>query len=187
MHGKFLCIFTKYVYEMDKIEKYCRNSERWWSESFSGHGGWWRWVQLRIFIRWIEMCQMEYELVKSFLMIMELMGLIKIGGICMWLYVMDPWIINLSDFRHEDPSDRCPILHSHSIPCKILHIPTYTTPILILSMNLDRAKWNFHHRSHPSTEKFHANCPNPSKNHSANYTSWKGTLDSLLILAWEGN
>ena len=154
---------------------------------FFCHSRWWRWVQLRIFIRWIERWKIEYELVKSLVMIMGMMGWMKIGSICMVLYVMDPWIINLSDFHQECPSDRCPILHSHSIPCKILHIHTYTTPILILSMNLDRAKSNFHRRSHPSTVKFHPNCPNPSKNHSANSTSWKRTLDSLSIFEWEGN
>ena len=115
-------------------------------------------MQLRIFITWIEMSKIEYELVKSLVMVMGLMGLMSIGGICMVLYVMDAWIINLSDFHQECPSDKCPILHSHSIPCKILHIHTYTTPILILSMNLDRAKSNCHRRSHPSTVKFDAKC-----------------------------
>ena len=74
---------------------------------------------------------------------MGLMGLMEIGGICMVLYVMCVWIINLSDFHQECPSDGCPILHSHSIPSKILHIHTYTTPILILSMNLNSAECNF--------------------------------------------
>ncbi len=76
------------------------------------------------------------------------MGLMEIGGICMVLYVMDAWIINLSDFHQECPSDGCPILHSHSIPSKILHIHTYTTPILILSMNLNSAECNFHAKTH---------------------------------------